>query len=76
MKEEKMSVKEWNENILPKVDSGELKNISSELPKGFLLAYQSMEGLVLDVSTGKKYRCVGWLPPKGTPYVEIKLWTH
>lgn len=74
-----MSVKEWNKNILPKVKKGELKNISNELPRGFLLVYQLMEGLILDVATGKKYRCVAWAPPRingklPRPHVEIKLW--
>jgi hypothetical protein len=83
-KEGRMSVKEWNKNIIPKIKTGELKDISNELPKGFLLVYQLMEGLILDTKTGKKYRCVAWSPPKITddngkditpePYVEIKLY--
>ena len=37
MEEGRISVKEWNKIIRPQFKTGELKDISSELPRGFLI---------------------------------------
>lgn len=70
MKIGRMSKKEWNSQIVPKIKSGEIKDISEELPDSFLYCYQGMRGLIQE-SDGKKYYCSGWSPPHGKQYVEI-----
>lgn len=58
-----MTVKEWND-FFPRVTPvyrGE---------RGFLLVYQTMDGLF--EFEGRTYRAVGWCPPApGKPFVEI-----
>jgi hypothetical protein len=71
LKEGRISAKKWNAEILPLVENKTLIDESKQLPKGFLMAYQAMEGLVKDVD-GTYYRCVGWNPPQGEAYVDIK----
>ncbi len=63
-----VSIKEWNENIVPHVGK-EIKDISHELPPGFLMVGQTMDALV--EYKGKKYSCVGWQQPGDKGRVEI-----
>lgn len=72
LKEGTMSAEEWNNRIVSLVEKGILKDRSGELPKGFLLVYQTMDALVEDTD-GTCYRCVGWAPPnKGKAHVDVK----
>jgi len=72
LKEGQISVEEWNNKVVPLVEKGVLKDRSGELPKGFLLVYQTMDALVEDTD-GTRYRCVGWSPPNnGKSYVELR----
>lgn len=67
-----LSITEWNKRIIPAVDQGKIKDRSSELPKGFLMVFQTMECLIEDAN-GMLYRCIGWNPPnKGIPYVSLQ----
>jgi hypothetical protein len=64
------SFDEWNEQVMPLVESGK---ITEEKPKrpAFLMAYQQFSGVLID--RGRRYRCVGWSPPQGKPYVEVRV---
>jgi hypothetical protein len=67
------SGKEWNDEIIPAVQNGILRDVSKKYVKpGFCVIYQSFEGALED-ETGKVFRCVGWCPPNGKSYVEISL---
>jgi hypothetical protein len=59
LEEKTYSPKEWNENIMPLVEKGVLKDRSKELVKtGLAYIYEVFEAVVEDTD-GQLYRCVG-----------------
>lgn len=61
----------WNEEIMPLVADGTLKEIPNENP-GFLMAWQTFNGMLMDTD-GRVFRCVGWTFPGGPAYVDVML---
>jgi hypothetical protein len=61
---------EWNDGIMPLVESGTLTEEKSKYPS-FLMVYQKFAGTLVDAS-GNKFSCVGWAPPTGQMYVDVK----
>lgn len=59
LKEGKMTMEKWNSVVLPAVKSGDLKDVSSELPTSFLVVGQTMRALVQEGN--KKFYCSAWL---------------
>ena len=62
-----LSVEEWEELV----KSGQVEDISDELPSRFLYIYQWMRAKVVIV--GKKYLASGWELPNSKPFVNLIL---
>jgi hypothetical protein len=71
LKEGQMTQVEWNNEIMPLVDKGKLKQRLDLIKPGFLIIFQGFRGYLQDTD-GKVYRCTGWSPPNDKPYVEVK----
>lgn len=68
----RVSMDEWNNEIMPLVGSGEIVDRPELASKGFLVFGQVFESVLEQEE--KFYRVVGWKPPGGDPFVTIDPW--
>jgi hypothetical protein len=66
------SAEEWNTKIMKAMNKGLLKDRPELADGGFLMVYQSFDGVVEDTTNGKLYSCSGWVPPHRDAFVEVK----
>lgn len=54
-----MTFDEWNKTVVPAVKSGQIKDISDELPDSFLMFGQTLRAKIED-GEGNKFYVSGW----------------
>lgn len=70
LQEGRIKEEEWNNNILPAIEKGILKERKDLVSDGFLMVYQLFSSVIEDTD-GKLYHCSGWASESTEPHVEV-----
>jgi len=70
LEEKRYEMDEWNNDIVPLVKEGKLKDVSEDVSMGFLVIGQIMQAVIED-ETGDHFTCFGWERREGPPFVQV-----
>jgi hypothetical protein len=71
LKEGRLKAKHWDNEVMPAIEKGILKERKDLNDGGLLVIYQQFDSIIEDTD-GKFYRCTAWNPTGSESYVDIK----
>jgi hypothetical protein len=67
----RMEGEKWDTVIMPSIQKGLLKERKDLQLPGFLMIHQLFDTIIED-ENGRLYTCTAWIPPAGSPYVNVE----